>query len=174
MSAGTGGGQHHRRGQRQRRAAGAPDQLVERDLLDLQVVLGRDLLRDHQVVAGLRLARVGDGGGADFEVALGEGELLGHRGLLRAHQRQRVLLGQHVEVALAHAHDQVLLGRGEHGLRDFGLALALLVGGPGGGPVERLRGVDADALRVEVARAPSPAARPRSRRCRTGCAARRP
>ena len=143
--------QHDRRSQRRRRAARSPDQLVEHDLLHLQVVLGSDLLRDDQVVAGLRFARVGDGRGADFEVALGRCELLGDGHLLRPHQRQAVLAGQHVEIRLAHAHDQVLIGGGEHGLRDIGLPQALFVGGPVGRPVDRLRCVDANVLRVVVA-----------------------
>jgi hypothetical protein len=62
-----------------------------------------------QVEAGLRFARVGDGGGADLEIALGRGQLLGMAALL-ALGGQRVLRGQHVEVGLGHAHDQVLLG----------------------------------------------------------------
>ncbi|MNQ06806.1 hypothetical protein D3C85_195720 [compost metagenome] len=152
------GRQHDRRGQRHGHAARAADQLVEHHLLDLQVVLGGDLLGNHEVVAGLGLARVGDGGSADLEVALGRGQLLGHGHLLRAHQGQAVLAGEHVEVGLAHAHDEVLLGDGEHRLRHFGLALALLVGGPVGGAVQRLRGVDAHVLRGEVARGAAAAA----------------
>src|SRR3546814_15118441 len=57
-----------------------------------------------------------------------------------------------LEVRLAHAHHEILIGDGEHRLRDVDLALALLVGGPVRGPVERLRRVDADALGVEAAR----------------------
>ena len=107
-SAGCGAGTIDRRRQRLGLARRACRPAVERELLDAQVVLGRDFLRDHQVVAGLRLARVGDGGGADLEVALGRGQLLGHRGLLRLHEGQRVLRRQHVEVSLADADDQVL------------------------------------------------------------------
>jgi hypothetical protein len=69
-----------------------------------------------QVEAGLRFARVGDGGGADLEIALGRGQLLGDTALLKRLGAQRVLRGQHVEIGLRHAHDQVLLGGFEVGL----------------------------------------------------------
>src|SRR5438128_1727396 len=82
------------------------------------------------VVGGLGFVGVGDGLGADLEVALGRGQLLGGRGLLGARRFQRVLGRQHVEVGLGHARDQVLLGLGELGLRDGLLQLALLVGFP--------------------------------------------
>ena len=71
--------------------AGAADQLVERDALGAQVVVGGDLLRGGEVEARLRLARVGDGRGADLEIALGRGELLGDGGLAGARGGQRVL-----------------------------------------------------------------------------------
>jgi hypothetical protein len=141
-----------------------PHQRVERQPLDAQVVVGGDLLRHHEVVAGLRLAGVGDGGGADLEVALGRRQLLAHGLLLRLHEGQRVLRRQHVEVGLADADDQVLRGGGQLRLRQVDLQPALLVGGPVGRPVQRLRGRDGGALgaegtvgdgRVDVQRGPA-------------------
>ena len=91
-----------------------------------QVVLGGDLLRQHQVEARLRLARVGDGGGADLEVALGRGQLLGRSPpCARASKAERVLRGQHVEVGLRHADDQVLAGGRQLVFGQVALALAL-------------------------------------------------
>ena len=74
-----------------------------------QVVFGCNFLRNHQVVAGLGFARVGHGGGAHLEVALGRGQLFRHCGFLGLHEGQRVLRGQHIKVGLAHAHQQVLV-----------------------------------------------------------------
>jgi len=65
---------------------------------------------DREVGAGLRLARVGDRGVADLEVALGRGQLLGDGLAVALHRLQGVGRGQHVEVGLRHAHDQVLVG----------------------------------------------------------------
>ena len=47
------------------------NQQIERNFLHAQIVLGRDLLGNHQVVPGLCFAGIGDGGGADLEVAFG-------------------------------------------------------------------------------------------------------
>ena len=46
-------------------------QLVQRNLLDAQVILCRQLLGGDQVKAGLRFTRVSDGRGAHFKIALG-------------------------------------------------------------------------------------------------------
>jgi hypothetical protein len=59
--------------------------------------------------AGLGFALVGDGGGADVEIALGEFQLL-RRAFWACTVVSAVLGGQHVEVGLADAHDQVLCG----------------------------------------------------------------
>jgi hypothetical protein len=108
--------------------AGAPTSWSSASFLTRRSLLGGNFLRQHQVEAGLRLARVGDGGGADLEVALGGGQLLGHGGLLGLHEGQRVLRGQHIEIGLRGAHDQVLLGRVQLGLGDVDRQLGLLVG----------------------------------------------
>ena len=125
--------QRHRYSQRLGLHALAADQLVQRQALDVEVVLGRQLLRHRQVKACLRLAGVGDGLRADFEVALGRGELLGNRLLGGAHRLQRVGRGQHVEIGLRQPHDQVLLGAHQLGVGDLDGALGLgnrLVIGP--------------------------------------------
>ncbi|MNV36074.1 hypothetical protein D3C71_1275380 [compost metagenome] len=140
-------GQLH--GQRQRLGLGAGDahQLVQCQAFHAQVVFGRDFLGHHQVVAGLGLARIGDGGGAHLEVALGGGQLLRHGGFLRLHEGQGVLRGQHVKVGLAHAHQQVLRGGVQLRLGHVNAALALLQRDAVGGAVQRLRGLHAHRLR---------------------------
>jgi len=60
------------------------DQLLQGTALDFEVVGGSQFLRHDQVVAGLGFVGVGDGGGADFEVALGLFQLLGDRSFLVA------------------------------------------------------------------------------------------
>ena len=140
--------QHHRRHQRLGCHGGPAHQLVQRELLDAQVVFGSDLLGHHQIEAGLRFARVGHGGGADFEVALGRRELLGHGGFLGAHKGQRVGGGEHVEVGLCGAHDQVLLGQGERGLGHVHRQQGLVVGELVDGAVQRLAGRERDVLAV--------------------------
>ena len=65
---------HEQRGRdRVRPRVGLADQRVEREPLHPQVVLGGDLLRQHEVEAGLRLAGVGDsapGGGTIVTLTL--------------------------------------------------------------------------------------------------------
>jgi hypothetical protein len=68
-----------------------------------------------------------------------------------AHEGQRVLRRQHVEVGLAHAQDEVLPGAFQHEPRLLHLALRLPPGDPVGGPVQRLRGTDRRVLRRVVA-----------------------
>ena len=127
------------------------NQLVERNFLHTQIVLGCNLLGNHQVVPGLRFAGIGDGGGANLKVAFGRRELLGHRGLLGFYKGQAVLRGQHVKVALANTHDQVLIGALQLGLGQIKLLDALLVAGPVGRAVKWLRRADGGALRSEGA-----------------------
>jgi hypothetical protein len=103
-------GQGARNGQRLGVGIGLADQLVQCQFLDVQIVIGRDFLRDHKVIAGLRFARVGDGGRANLEIALGRRQLLGHRRFLGPHEGQAVLRAQHVEISLADANNQVLFG----------------------------------------------------------------
>ena len=95
--------------------------------------------------------RVGDGGGADLEIALGLRQLFGNGGLLRLDGGQGVLRGQHVEVGLCRAHDQVLRGLAELrlGLRD--LELGLLVLRPILHAEQGLRECHRPAVAVEVA-----------------------
>src|SRR5207237_5116348 len=101
---------------------------LQRTPLAVEVVLRRDFLRDDQVVARLRFVRVGDGCGAALEVALRLRELLGDRRLLRAHEHQRVLRGQYVEIGLRRAHGQVLarLCEGRFGLPRLVIRLVTL------------------------------------------------
>ena len=99
--------------------------LVECQPFDQQVVVGGDFLRCDQVKAGLGFTRVGDGGGADFEVALGRGQLFRHGCLLCLDEAQAFLRRQHVKVGLADAHHQFLLGRFELGLGQVDLLHAL-------------------------------------------------
>ena len=113
-------GQQYGLAQRLRLYAGTAYELVERIALRAQVALGGDLLCRGQVKASLRLARVGDGGGAEHKAALGGGQLLGDRLLARTRGDDRVLRRQHVEIGLRHAHDQILLGYlqlGQRGLQ---------------------------------------------------------
>jgi hypothetical protein len=143
-------GQLHRLGQRAGLGPGAAHELVQGQLLHAQVVVGGDFLGAHQVVAGLRLARVGDGGGAHLEVAFGGGELLRHGGLLRLHEGEGVLRSQHIKVGLADAHQQVLCGGVELRPGHVDATLALLVANAVGRAVQRLRGADGHALRGAV------------------------
>ncbi len=109
-----------------RHDAVAADELVQRDLGHQQVVLRGDLLRVRQVGARLGFAGVGDGGVADLEVALGRCQLFGDRLAVALHRLQRVGRGQHVEVGLRHAHDQVLVGLRQLRLRDVLVLLRLV------------------------------------------------
>ena len=52
--------------------------------------------------------RVGDGGGADLEVALGLLELTSDRDQLRLREHDRVLREQDVEIGLRDTQDQIL------------------------------------------------------------------
>ena len=109
--------QRDRHGELARLDVAAADQLIEGDPLGDEVVVGGDLLRRRQVEARLRFARVGDGRRADLEVALGRRQLLGDRRLVGARRLQRVLGAEDVEVRLADAQHQVLLGGVEVGER---------------------------------------------------------
>jgi len=80
-------------------------QLLQRALADFQVALRDNFLGTHQVVARLRFVRVGDGGGAHFEITLGLLQLLCNGGLLRPCKLYAILCYQHVEIGLRHAHD---------------------------------------------------------------------
>jgi hypothetical protein len=118
--------QAHRRRQRFGLHVAAAHQLVQRDALGAQVVLGGQFLRGRNVEAGLGLARVGDGRGAHLEVALRRRQLFADAGAVGTCCRQGVLRGQHVEVGLRDLDDQVLLGRLQVGLRDLELTLGLV------------------------------------------------
>jgi hypothetical protein len=121
--------------------------LFQRQKLDAQIILGRDLLGAHQVKTRLRLARIGDGGSANFKIALGKGQLLIHGRLLRPHGGKRVLRRQHVEIGLTHAHQQILRGAIELYPRQIDAALALLVGNGIGRTKQGLRSADGQTLR---------------------------
>ncbi len=136
--------QGHRRGQRLRCDTVAADQLIERDALGAQIVLGRDFGGGGEVEARLRLAGVGDRGGADLEVAFGRCQLLADGFLARLRSGQRVLCHQHVEIGLRHAHDQLLLGGLQVGLRHFERLVGLADGGCVGPVEQRLAAVDGE------------------------------
>ena len=145
------GGQLERLGQRQGLGAGAAYQLVEGEFFHPQIVVGGDFLGHDQVVAGLGLTRIGDSGGANFKVALGCCQLFGYGGFLRLHKGQRVLRGQHIKVALADAHQQVLRDAIELRLRYVHAPQPLLQRDAVGRTVQRLGGVDAHGLRGQAA-----------------------
>ena len=75
--------------------------------------MGRDFLRDHQVKFGLGFAGVGDGAGADFEIALRRRQLFANRRFLRADKGQTVARRQHIKVRAAYPHHQVLARGGQ-------------------------------------------------------------
>ena len=128
MSAGSGGVECHRGAQSGELAHGLAHDLFQRPGFDFHFVLAHQFLGHHQVVARLGFARVGDGGRAHDEVALGLFELFGHRGLLRQDGGQVRARKQHVEVALRHPRHQVLGGRRQLGLGLLDLDFGLLVG----------------------------------------------
>ena len=137
-------------GQRQRLNAHAADQLVQRHLLDLQVVLRSHFLGRGQIKTGLGFTRISNRGGAHFKVALGKLELLGNGFFLRGGHGQAVLRGQHIEIGLRDTNQQVLLRRSELGLSDIQTALALFVGNLVGRAVQGLLGADLQVLLAAV------------------------
>src|SRR5437660_1378598 len=94
------------------------DNLLQGALLDFEVALCRDLLRRCEVVSRLRFVRIGDRRGAHLEISLRLSELLGNRYLLCLDEGKAVLRGEHVEIGLRDAHDQILGRLAESG---FGL-----------------------------------------------------
>src|SRR5437667_7433240 len=68
-----------------------PHDLLQSALLDFEIALSRDFLRGREVEARLSLVSIGDRRGADFEIALGLGELLGDRHLLPLDECEAVL-----------------------------------------------------------------------------------
>ena len=97
------------------------------------------------------------------KLRLADGQLLGDRRLAGAREGQRVLRRQHVEVGLRDAHDQVLLGGLEVGLRDLERLARLLDGGVVGAVEQRLPALTAPSCAVGAV------ARRRSA-CRRRCA----
>ena len=124
--------------------------MIKGDLAHPQIVFGGYLLGGDQVKPGLGFAGVGDGRGADFKIAFGKGQLLVDRFLLRPHKCQRVLRGQHVEVRLAGANDQVLRRRFELCPGQINLLESLFITGPVAGPVQRLAGAQRSVLSIEA------------------------
>ena len=113
-------------------------QLVQRQRLDAQVVVGGQFLGHGQVVAGLGVTGVHNGGGADLEVAFGRGQLFGHGGLQAAHIGQAVGGGQHIEEGLTDPHDQVLLGGQQLVLGQLGRFFSLGEACPVAGAIQGL------------------------------------
>jgi len=116
-------GQHHGHGQALGLDGGAADDLVEEEPLHAQVIVGRQLLGHGLVVLGLRFTRVGDGGRAHLEVALGRCQLLGDGLLVGLRGGEHLARIEHIEVGLRQAHDQVLLGQQHQQLRGVQPAL---------------------------------------------------
>ena len=108
----------------------AVDQLLQGAALDFQVIGGFQFLRPDEVVTGLGFVGVGDGGGADFEVALGLFQLLGDGGFLGGVQLYGVLGDEDVEVGLCGAQYDVLFGQFELGFGDGDLQFGFGVGSP--------------------------------------------
>ena len=127
---------------------GLAHELVQRQLLDAQIVAGRNFLGADQIEAGLCFPGVGDGGRADLEVAFGRGQLFGHGLFLGLDKAQRVPRGHHIEVGLCGANDQVLFGCIELGAGDVDAQLALLLGEAVDRTVQGLARHDADVLVV--------------------------
>ena len=125
--------------------------VVQSQFLDAQVVVGGDFLGGDQVKAGLGFARIGDGGGAHFKVALGSSELLRHGRFLGFDKVQAFLRSQHVKVRLAQAHDQFLFGQIQLGLGQGHLLHALLIAGLVGWTVERLAGAEGQRTGTKLA-----------------------
>ena len=123
--------------------------LVERQPFDLQVVVSGDFLRCDQVKAGLGFTRVGDGGGADFEVALGRGQLFRHGCLLRLDEAQAFLRRQDIKVGLAGAHHQFLRGRFELGQGQVDLLHPLCEGGQVGRTIQWVAAIDRQTAGAE-------------------------
>ena len=69
----------------------------------------RDLLGDDLIVLGLSVVGVGDRRGADFEIALGLGQVLAHRRFLAFGQLDVEPGQKHVEIGLYHSDDEILL-----------------------------------------------------------------
>ena len=63
-------------------------------------------------------------GGADLEVALGRRDLLRDRGQLAARGGERVLRGEHVEIGLRDAQDEILFGLRELGVGNFSVLVS--------------------------------------------------
>ena len=106
-------GQSQRQGHGFGHDVGFSDGLVKGQAFYQQVIFGRQLLGNHQVVTCLRFAGVGDGGGADFKIAFGGSQLFGHRRFLCQYKGQAVSRRQHIKVGLADAHHQVLVSSGK-------------------------------------------------------------
>ena len=84
-------------------------EFAQRFLRGRERALGGNDARRRAVVRGARFLHVGDGDQADFETFLGLLELPAERFERRLRGAERVLGGQHVEIGLRDAHEQVLL-----------------------------------------------------------------
>ena len=135
-------GQGHGRCQWRGLYAYAAHQLVQCHTFDLQVVLRSNFLCGDQIEAGLGFARIGDGGRADLEIALGHFQLGADGLLLRLGNLHAVLRGQHIEIGLRDTYDQVLCRSVKLGLGHVHAALSLFVSDLVGRTVQRLLGAD--------------------------------
>ena len=145
-------GLHRRQGQRQAHGQGRSirlaHELVQGQLFDLQVIATGNFLGNHQVKAGLRLACVGDGGGADFKIPLGGRQLLRNSCLLRQHKGQAVLRRQHIKITGAHFNNQILFSGQQLLFNHRDLPPALVKGDLVDGTIERPGGAQGGTLGV--------------------------
>jgi len=77
--------------------------------LQFQIVRRCQLLRQDQVISRLCFVSVGDGGGADLEIAFCLFQLLRDGRFLRGVQLHGVLRDQHIKIDLGTAQDEILL-----------------------------------------------------------------
>ncbi len=103
------------------------DELFQGPLFHIQIVLGGDFLGSGEVVAGLGLMGIGDGGGPHLETLPGLGQLFGEGLLLGLGGGQGVLGLEHVEIGRCHPQQQILLRQLELLVALEGLELGLLV-----------------------------------------------
>ncbi len=76
-----------------------------------EVAFGCDLISNGLIISGLRFLHVGDGDQADLEALFGLFELTGDGLPVSVPGDEHIFRGQHAEITLSNANDQVLLRR---------------------------------------------------------------
>ncbi len=115
-----------------------------------KVVQRRELLCHREIEARLCFLLIGDGRGADLEIALRGRELFGDRALLRQDRFEIVLRAEHGEVRLRDPHDQFLANPDELRFTKRNLQLALLEQCDVLQPIQRITELDAVVLPNEA------------------------